>query len=101
MENQDMDIRYVAELARLEISDDQLPGLERDLRSIVAYIDKLKEVDVTGVEPTSRATMRSNVWREDEVMDSFPRDKMLANAPAVMNDCLIKVAQVLPGEGMN
>ena len=43
----------------------------------------------------------TNVWREDRAGESFPRAEMLANAPALEDDTLIKVPQVLPGEGIN
>ena len=97
MEKSDIDIRYVAELARLEIPDGQAAALQKDLENIVAYIAELGELDLTGVEPTAH----SNVWREDVAGEPFGRERMLANAPALMNGDLIRVPQVLPGEGMN
>ena len=68
---------------------------------IVAYIAELGELDLTGVEPTAHAAPLSNVWREDVAGEPFGRERMLANAPALMNGDLIRVPQVLPGEGMN
>ena len=65
MEKSDIDIRYVAELARLEIPDGQAAALQKDLENIVAYIAELGELDLTGVEPTAHAAPLSNVWRED------------------------------------
>ena len=101
MEKSDIDIRYVAELARLEIPDGQAAALQKDLENIVAYIAELGELDLTGVEPTAHAAPLSNVWREDVADEPFGRERMLANAPALMNGDLIRVPQVLPGEGMN
>lgn len=101
MEKSDIDIRYVAELARLEIPDGQAAALQKDLENIVAYIAELGELDLTGVEPTAHAAPLSNVWREDVAGEPFDRERMLANAPALMNGDLIRVPQVLPGEGMN
>ena len=101
MEKSDIDIRYVAELARLEIPDGQAAALQKDLENIVAYIAELGELDLTGVEPTAHAAPLSNVWREDVSRESFPRDVMLANAPATVDGELIRVPQVLPGEGSN
>lgn len=101
MEKSDIDIRYVAELARLEIPDGQAAALQKDLENIVAYIAELGELDLTGVEPTAHAAPLSNVWREDVAGGPFGRERMLANAPALMNGDLIRVPQVLPGEGMN
>ena len=96
-----IDIGYVAQLARLELPEAQAAQLQTELESIVHYIDELKEVDVTGVEPTAHAARLFNVWREDEVGASLPRETMLANAPDTVDGELIKVPQVLPGEGSN
>lgn len=101
MEKNDIDIRYVAELARLEIPEGQAAALQNDLEKIVAYIAELGELDLDGVEPTAHAAPLANVWREDVAGEPFSRERMLANAPALMNGDLIRVPQVLPGEGMN
>lgn len=101
MEEARIDIGYVAALARLEISEKQLPKLQKDLDNIVGYIASLSELDLTGVEPTAHAAALTNVWREDEAKPSYDRDRMLANAPALIDGDLIRVPQVLPGEGSN
>ncbi|WP_294502072.1 Asp-tRNA(Asn)/Glu-tRNA(Gln) amidotransferase subunit GatC [uncultured Victivallis sp.] len=101
MEEARIDIGYVAALARLEISEEQLPKLQKDLDNIVGYIASLSELDLTGVEPTAHAAALTNVWREDEAKPSYDRDRMLANAPALIDGDLIRVPQVLPGEGSN
>ena len=101
MEKPQIDIKYVAALARLEIRPEQAERLQNDLQNIVEYINELGELDLTGVEPTAHAAALSNVWREDEAGTPFDRDRMLANAPALMNGDLIRVPQVLPGQGMN
>ena len=94
----EIDIKYVADLARLELSPEQAEKLQGDLARVVEYIAELGEVDVTGVEPTAHAAQLTNVWREDEHKPSFPRDVMLANAPGVIHGELIKVPRVLPSE---
>ena len=96
-----IDIGYVAQLARLELPEEQAARLQTELESIVRYIDELSEVDVTGVEPTAHAARLFNVWREDAAGESFPRETMLANAPDTVNGELIRVPQVLPGAGSN
>ena len=101
MAKADIDVKYVAELARLELPPERFAAVERDLASIVDYIAELNEVDVTGVEPTAHAAALSNVWREDAAADSGLRDVMLKNAPALVNGCLVNVAKVLPGEESN
>ena len=50
-----------------------------------------------GVEPTAHASVCSNVWREDEVKPSYPRETMLANAPGVVSGELIRLPRVMPG----
>lgn len=97
----EIDVDYVAKLARIEIAPDKIERLRKDMAAIVGYIDELKECDVTGVEPTAHAAKLCNVWREDVPGEPYAREAMLANAPAVVNDELIKVPQTLPGEGMN
>jgi len=96
-----IDVRYVAELARIEIAPEAMAKLEHDMRGIVGYIEQLNELDVSGIEPTAHAAMLVNVERDDVAGTPFPREAMLANAPAVLNGETIKVPQVLPGEGMN
>ena len=94
----EIDIKYVADLARLELSAEQAEKLQSDLARVVEYIAELGEVDVNGVEPTAHAALLTNVWREDQKHESFPREAMLANAPGVINGELIKVPRVLPSE---
>ena len=94
----DINIKYIAELSRLELSEEQSAKLQQEMERIVGYIDELKELNVDGVEPTAHAAPLSNVWREDEVVSSYSRKEMLANAPGVINDTLIKLPRVLPQE---
>ena len=101
MSNTDIDIDYIASLARLEIAPEEREKLSAELKNIVNYIAELSEVDVDGVEPTAHAIALSNVWREDKAVDSGLRDAMLANAPDLVNGCLVKVSKVLPGEESN
>jgi len=75
------DVLHVARLARLELSEPELEKMREQLNSILTYIDRLKELDVTGVEPTSHAVPMVNVMRDDVVVPCFPREEMLANAP--------------------
>ena len=97
----EIDIDYVAKLARLEIAPEKSEKLRGELADIVNYINKLSELDVSGIEPTAHAIDVVNVWREDVAEESFPRETMLANAPDQVDGILIKVPQVLPGEGSN
>ena len=65
------------------------------------YINELSELDVSGIQPTAHAMEQTNVWREDISRPGYAREQMLANAPAIIEEELIRVPQVLPGEGMS
>ena len=100
-ENAAIDVKYVAELARIDLAEEAVAKLQSDIQNIVSYIELLGELDVSNIEPTAHAAALTNVVREDAAKASFPRDTMLANAPAVLNGETVKVPQVLPGEGIN
>jgi aspartyl-tRNA(Asn)/glutamyl-tRNA(Gln) amidotransferase subunit C len=80
------DVQHVARLARLELSETELVRMQGEMNNILAYMDKLRSVDTTGVEPTSHAVPLTNVMREDEPRPSFPLADMLANAPEAAGD---------------
>ncbi len=75
------EVVHVARLARLDLSAEEKERMRRELDAILAYIDKLRALDTSGVEPTSHAVPMANVMREDEPRPSFPPADMLANAP--------------------
>ena len=74
------DVRYVAALARIHLQDAEVKHLQQDLEKIIGYINKLKELDVTNVEPTSHALSLKNVFRTDDVRPSLDHDKALSIA---------------------
>jgi len=76
-----MDIEKVARLARLELSDEEKSIFGKQLDQVLEYMEQLEGVDTEGVEPTSHAIPLSNVFREDEQRDSFPREEVLSVAP--------------------
>lgn len=78
----DFDIHYVARLARIALTPEEEATLGAQLGNILGYIEKLKEVDVSGVEPTAHAFPLVNVTRPDVVEPSLPHDEALRNAPA-------------------
>lgn len=75
------EVRHVARLAGMRLSDDELEKMRAQLSHILDYIDMLKEVDVGDVPPTAQATDLLNVMRADETRPSLPRDEALLNAP--------------------
>lgn len=81
MANQKIDVGYVAELARLELSDAEKTVFQGQLEDIVKYVEKISSVDVDGVPPTMHGREIVNAFREDEVRPSMEREAALANAP--------------------
>ena len=77
----DETIDYVGILAKLELSDEEKEQAKKDMGSMLDYIDKLNELDTTGVEPMSHVFPVNNVFREDVVTNGDDRDNILANAP--------------------
>jgi aspartyl-tRNA(Asn)/glutamyl-tRNA(Gln) amidotransferase subunit C len=84
-----MDVKYVAHLARLALSPEEEQKFGAQLGSVLKYIEKLKEVDVSGVEPTAHAFPLVNVTRPDEVRPSLSHEDALRNAPAQANGLFI------------
>ena len=95
-----IDVAHIAALARLKLSPEAAEKLGREMEGIVGYVEMLSELDVSGIEPTAHAVPRCNGIREDIPGTSFPHDVMLANAPATVDQELIRVPQVLADEGM-
>jgi len=75
------DVEKVAMLARLRLSESELATMTDQLAQIVAYVDQLSEVDTEGVEPMAHAIELHNVFKDDCVSASLPREQALANAP--------------------
>lgn len=75
------DVRWVAHLARLELTDAELATMTQQLAAIVDYVDLLQRVNTDGVEPMAHAVEVHNVFRADEPAQSLPVDSALANAP--------------------
>ena len=78
----DETIEYVGILAKLELSPEEKEQAKKDMAGMLDYIDKLNELDTTGVEPMSHVSPVNNVFREDVVTNGDEREKILKNAPA-------------------
>jgi aspartyl-tRNA(Asn)/glutamyl-tRNA(Gln) amidotransferase subunit C len=91
------DVRHVAKLARLDLPEDRLDKLTSQLESILEYVAKIGEVDVTSVEPMAHALPLHNVFREDIVEPSLPLEKVLQNAPET-DGPFFKVPKVIGGD---
>ena len=90
-------VRHVAKLARLDLDNQRLEKFAGQLASILDYVAKISEVDVTGVEPTAHALPIFNVFREDVVEPSLPLEKVLENAPE-SDGPFFKVPKVIGGD---
>jgi aspartyl-tRNA(Asn)/glutamyl-tRNA(Gln) amidotransferase subunit C len=74
-------VRHVAMLARLGLTDEQVRSLGTDLNDILLQVDKISSLDLADVEPTAHAVAVTNVVREDLVRPCLPREEALRNAP--------------------
>lgn len=75
------EVRHVADLARLELSEQEESRMTEQMNQILGYMDQLNELNTEGVSPITHAIELRNVFREDEVRESLPREQALANAP--------------------
>lgn len=89
------DVKYVASLAKIAITDEEAARFTKELDAILGYVRQLDSVDTTGLEPTYQVTGLKNVMRADEISDyGTTRDDLLKNAPR-KRDGYIEVPKVL------
>ena len=81
----EIDVKYVAHLARISLTPAEEQKIGAQLGNILGYIEKLNQLDVSGVEPTAHAVPLSNVVRPDEIRPSLPPEDVMRNAPAHAN----------------
>jgi len=81
MAGTDFDVKYVAHLARLALTPEEEKKLGAQLGHIIGFVEQLKAVDVSHVEPTAHAVPTVNVTRPDEIRPSLPHEEALRNAP--------------------
>jgi len=91
------DVEHVAKLARLEFTPPEMEKFTHQLNQILAYMDKLNELDTTNVEPLSQVIELQNALRDDIVKPSLPVEEVLKNAPA-KTDKFFKVPKVISGK---
>jgi aspartyl-tRNA(Asn)/glutamyl-tRNA(Gln) amidotransferase subunit C len=80
MEITQKEVEHVAKLARLELTEDEMVTFARQLSAILTYMDQLKSLDTNGIEPTATVLPTANVFRDDQVRPSLPREKALSKA---------------------
>jgi len=85
----ELDVAYVAQLARLHLTADETELFQKQLGDVLKYAEKLKEVNVEGVEAAAHAVPMFNVFRTDEACDWFTATEALSNAPQQANNLFI------------
>ena len=76
-------VLHVARLARLRLAEDEIDKMSRELSTVLDHIEKISELDLDGVPPTSHVVELENVLRPDEPRPCWPRERVLADAPDV------------------
>lgn len=82
------EVKHIAKLAKLSLSDEEVEKYSKDLGDIATFVEQLNEIDISGVEPTAHILDKKNVFREDELKESFPREQILKNAPSKEAGCI-------------
>jgi len=80
------EVRHVARLARLELSEDEITTLQGELSALLDHVDRVRRLDTADVPPTAHPLPLENVLRPDEVGPCLEREEVLAAAPAVESD---------------
>jgi len=85
----DLDVAYVARLARINLTEAEAEVFQKQLDDVLRYVDKLRQADVTHVEPAAHVLPIFNVFREDAPRDWFTAEQALSNAPRKANGLII------------
>ena len=88
------DVEHVARLARLSLNPDNLKTMTGQMDAILGYVDKLNELDTTGIEPMAHAVPMSNAFREDQITEPIGVERALQNAPQRTNN-YFKVPKII------
>jgi len=89
------DIRYLATLSSLYLTDEEVSSMQSDIANILTYVEQLSELNTDGVEPTYQVTDLENVWRTDDINDYGLDGESLVNLSPEHTDNQIKVPKVL------
>jgi aspartyl-tRNA(Asn)/glutamyl-tRNA(Gln) amidotransferase subunit C len=87
-------VNNIAHLARLHFTENEKKEIGKDLQRMISFVEKLNEIDTTGIEPLQHMSTSVNVLREDEIKGSASREKALQNAP-VTDGVFFKVPKVI------
>jgi aspartyl-tRNA(Asn)/glutamyl-tRNA(Gln) amidotransferase subunit C len=91
------EVEHIAELARLKFNEDELENFTKQLNEILTYVEKLNELDTENVEPLSHPVENNNVFRDDIVKPSIPKNEALKNAPE-KDENFFRVPKVIGGD---
>jgi len=90
------EVKHIAKLARLSLSEKEIKKMQKELSFILDYIEKLKEIDVSDVKPTSHSIEMENVWRKDELnLELKTKNKKLLDLSPETKDGYLKVKSIL------
>jgi aspartyl-tRNA(Asn)/glutamyl-tRNA(Gln) amidotransferase subunit C len=87
--NSDLDVAYVARLARINLTVEEAKIFQKQLDDVLKYVEKLRQVDVTGVDTTAHGLPVFNVFRADAPRDWFTTEQALSNAPRQANGLFV------------
>ena len=87
--NSNLDVAYVAKLARINLSEDEAKIFQKQLDDVLKYVEKLRQVDVTDVDVAADAPAAFNVFRDDLPRDWFTAEQALSNAPRQANGLFV------------
>lgn len=85
----DLDVSYIARLARINLTEEEAQVFQKQLDNVLNYIEKLREVDVAGVDPSAHAVPIFNLFRDDAPHDWLTADQALSNAPRQASNLFI------------
>jgi aspartyl-tRNA(Asn)/glutamyl-tRNA(Gln) amidotransferase subunit C len=87
--NSDLDVAYVARLARINLTEDEAKIFQKQLDDVLKYVETLRQADVTGVDTAAHALPVFNVFRDDTARDWFTAEQALTNAPRQANGLFV------------
>ena len=85
----DLNVAYVARLARINLTEDEAKTFQKQLDDVLKYVEKLRQVDVTGIDAAAHALPVFNVFRDDAPRDWFTAEQALSNAPRQANGLFV------------
>ena len=85
----ELDVRYVARLARIKLTEEEVRVFQKQLDDVLRFVEKLRQADISHVETAAHALPIFNIFREDAAREWFNADEALKNAPRKSNDLFI------------